>query len=69
MLHTSDNGTVQHRASNIHHAINKPRRSVAESAVVMLDEYLAALNHDGGPRANKLRKARDILATVVNTAY
>ena len=69
MLRITDAGIVRHNTNGLHHAVQKPRRSVAESALVMLDEYLAALNTDGGPRASKLRKARDILAVVVQTAY
>ena len=34
----------------------------------MLDDYLANMKYEGSA-ARKLHKARDILATVVNTAY
>ena len=69
MLRLTDAGTVRHTAPGIHHAVQKPKRSEAEAALVMLDEYLAPLSTDGGPRAAKLRKVRDTLAVVVATAY
>lgn len=68
MLRITDAGTVRHNLTGLHHAVRKPRRSVAESALVMLDEYLDDLTEDSA-RTRKLRKAHDILAVVVRTAY
>jgi len=68
MLRITDAGTVRHNLTGLHHAVQKPRRSVAESALVMLDEYLDDLTEDSA-RTRKLRKAHDILAIVVRTAY
>ena len=68
MLRITDAGIVRHNTNGLHHAVQKPRRSVAESALVMLDEYLDDLTDDSA-RTRKLRKAHDILAVVVQTAY
>ena len=68
MLRITDAGIVRHNTNGLHHAVQKPRRSVAESALVMLDEYLDDLAEDSA-RTRKLRKAHDILAVVVRTAY
>ena len=69
MLYTTDAGQVRHRSAGIHHAIPKPRRSEAESALVLFSEYLESLARTDLRAARKLRKARDVLAVVVNTAY
>lgn len=69
MLTSPSTGVVLHTAPAAHHAIRRPSRTEAHQALVDLTVHLENLSTQDYMAAHELRKARDILARVVHTAY